>query len=310
MKSFRALIINSAKRKSLSLTAESFSSPKRSFTHFSGLSVLLLILLLSFVLPLVLSGCLASTSRKKPVEDLLAADGPAMELANSLRQAGQDISTLAARGSVEYTADKSNHFFRFEVLAKKPDSFQFTILDPLGRPAVRMVNDGFQFMALEYGPREASIGDSQTLSLGRFLPVGLTAQDFISILSATLVPDPSQASFSLNSAEKIALRIVPEGHWSGSTWRVDVSTGENSQRIDGFSANFENGLPILAAYSNFTSHPVEDINKIVDFPSRIDLTWGQGEKLLIRYTEVRLGFPAQSEMFSTSVPSGFKQTEL
>jgi hypothetical protein len=262
------------------------------------------------LLPLLLTGCLAS-SKVKPVESQPESQGQAMELARSLRQEGQDISTLAARGSVEYTADNSNHFFRFEFLSQKPGSFLFTILDPLGRPAVRVVSDGITFMALEYGPKMATVGEAQSQqALATFLPLGFTSADFIALLTGSLVPEPELASLTPSGEGKEVLRVIPTGRWSGSNWLVSLSTGQHGRMINSFTVGFTDEQPLTATYSQFAAQTIEDTGKAIDFPNRLDLNWGRDKKLLVRYDEVRLGFPAQPGMFSTTVPSGFNKVEL
>jgi hypothetical protein len=233
-----------------------------------------------------------------------------MDLALGLRRGGESIGSFAARGSVEYSADGSNHFFRFELLSQRPGNFQFTVLDPLGRPAMRVISDGSRFVALQYGAREATVGPADPGSLGRFLPLGLRAEDFISLLSGTLVPVPEAAALDPGPRNGQTLRILPGGFWSGASWKVSLSSAENGQRIDGFTATMADGPPLVAGYGQFAVLPVEDAGLRVDFPHRLDLSWGREKKLLIRYDEVRLGFPAQPGMFLPLVPAGFSRVEL
>jgi hypothetical protein len=254
-------------------------------------------------------GCATATKAPPPAvtEDTRAQ---AIELAVSLTRAGMDVSTLAARGSLEYKASGSNHFFRFELISQRPSNFHFTIIDPLGRPAVRVISDGDRLMALEYGPAKATIGDAGSNALGSMMPVGFSPSDFISLLAASLIPLPADAELAPASDGKTRLRVTPGGNWEGSQWLVNVSQGPNGPRLDGFTATIEDEPPIVASYGQFEPQTVEDIGKTVDFPNRLDLGWGRDQSVLVRYEEVRLGFPAQPELFSTEVPKGFSQVGL
>jgi hypothetical protein len=271
-------------------------------------SALLAVLALLAIAPLLLSGCLAKSAPKPPGAPP-SAEGPAMDLARALRDQG--VSTMATRGSVEYSANNSNHYFRFELLSQQPDRFLFTILDPLGRPAVKIVSDGRQFMALEFGPRTATFGGADSGVLTSYLPLGLTAGDFIQLLSGALIPEPERASLSGRADGDAALTVIPGGAWTGSTWRLSLSSGENGPRINAFSVNFDKEPPISAVYGHHSPQTIEDQGRVVDFPDRLDLKWGQNKSLLVRHDEVRLGFPAQPpSLFAIAAPDGFTRVDL
>jgi hypothetical protein len=142
------------------------------------------------------------------------------------------------------------------------------------------------------------------------MPVGFTSSDFISLLASSLIPQPAEAEFAPAGQGKTGLRVSPGGHWTGTDWLINLSQGQNGLKLDGFTTTIDNEPPIVAAYSQFAPQTIEDINKTIDFPNRLDLSWGRGQSVLVRYDEIRLGFPAQPEIFSTSVPSGFKLDEL
>jgi hypothetical protein len=227
-----------------------------------------------------------------------------MDMALALKRQGESISSFAARGAAEYVNGKSRHFFRFELLARRPGDFSFTILDPFGRPAVRVqVNRGF-FAALEYGPAVATVGAASPASLERFLPLGLRSEDFLALLLGTLIPEPSEASLSGKR-----LSVAPAGFWSDSVWQVSLGDDDGTF-IQGFSVQANNNPSIQAEYGNFAQLPLEDIGQNVFFPQRLFLSWGGSRTLLLRYEEIRLGFPTEEAMFSTQPPNGFSIVEL
>jgi hypothetical protein len=142
------------------------------------------------------------------------------------------------------------------------------------------------------------------------LPVGFSSADFISLLAGTLIPAPAQASLVSSWGDKTAIDIAPDGLWADTAWRVNLAAGPNGTRIEGFTANLPDGPPIVASYSQFVPQKVDSVDKTVDFPNRVEMSWGRGQNVLVRYDEVRLGFAAQPDMFSTKVPSGFTKVDL
>jgi outer membrane lipoprotein-sorting protein len=268
--------------------------------------VALSIVLFSFFL----AGCAGLT--KKPPEPPVSQESQAeaLNMVSALVRSGQEISTMAAKGSIEYKNNNTNHFFRFEVVSRRPSSFYFTVLDPLNRPAYRIVSDGQRLMALEYGSAQATIGEDQNTIQVSIFPTSFSPSDFISLLAATLIPIPVNAEMVSSDAGKTVLMVSPGGHWLSSSWLVNASPGPNGLKIDGFTATVGSDPPTVASYSLFAPQVVENIGKTIDFPGRLDLSWGSNQSFLVRYEEIRLGFEAPAELFSTAVPSGFTVTEL
>ena len=122
----------------------------------SGRPALRWVALTLILAPLFLFGCAAVTETAPPATPDTRAQ--AMEAALRLASLGQDVSTMAVRGAIDYSSGTTKHYFRFELISQRPASFHFTIIDPLGRPAVRIVSDGQRALALEYGPATATVG--------------------------------------------------------------------------------------------------------------------------------------------------------
>ncbi|MDR2387378.1 MAG: hypothetical protein LBE80_07340 [Deltaproteobacteria bacterium] len=257
-----------------------------------------------------LAGCAALTKTAPPAPIGDEAKAEALSLVSALVRSGSEITTMAAKGSIEYKNNNSNHFFRFEVVSQRPASFYFTILDPLNRPAYRIVSDGLNLMALEYGSSQATISQDQTTIRVSIFPTSFSPSDFISLLAASLVPLPVNAEMVSSEPNNIVLMVAPGGHWLSSNWLVQVSPGPNGLRLNGFTATVGNDPPTVASYSQFGPLLIENLGKTIDFPARLDLSWGSGQSFLVRYEEARLGFEAPAELFSTKVPTGFKVTEL
>ncbi|MDR1049940.1 MAG: hypothetical protein LBP95_02445 [Deltaproteobacteria bacterium] len=249
---------------------------------------------------LVLAGCASGTGGAAGADP-----GRALSDALELGRAGRRVTTMAARGELNLRRDGSTHYFRFELTARKPGDFVFTVMDPLGRPAARVAVAGGDFLSLEYGPRLASAGEAVPETLGRFLPLGLRPEDFLAILSGVLVPEPAGATYASGK-----LRVAGAGFWSGSTWTVGTGSGPDGPRLERFAVLGSDGEAFSGSYSRFESVVSQDTGESVSFPRTVVVDWGAGRSLAVRYDEVALGFAPPAGAFSTAVPAGFRMVPL
>jgi outer membrane lipoprotein-sorting protein len=243
-----------------------------------------------------------------------------MDLARALYAQGQRLSTFAARGEIDYTDTNAKRFFRFEVLARRPGSFIFTIFDPFGSPAFKVISDGTSFSSLDYGSAVCTVGLATSENLGRVLPINLTAGDLMSLLTASLIPEPVLAARDSPDTPVRTLSIQSGGSgndWLNALWQVNLSHGEGSTQVAGFQLRTSSGsIPQFnASYGQFNSVQMENTQNLTSyFPYLIDVSFGQSssqtKRLVIHYNEVRLGVSLSEEIFSTQVPSGFTRQDI
>jgi hypothetical protein len=137
------------------------------------------------------------------------------------------------------------------------------------------------------------------------MPIGLRAEDFLSLLAGSLLAEPATAALDGDQ-----LRLTSSGFWSAAQWLVRLIPGQSGQVIGSFSAKFNDGDHLEGVYGLYASQPVEDTGSSVWLPHRLDLKFGAEQLLTIRYEEVRLGFPAQESMFPVTIPQGFSVVDL
>ncbi|MDR1487853.1 MAG: DUF4292 domain-containing protein [Deltaproteobacteria bacterium] len=259
-------------------------------------------------------GCVVSTQNAQPDKyQELNSEGPAMDLAKALYDQGQRISTFAARGEINYIADDARRYFRFEILTRRPGSFIFTIFDPFGQVAFKVISDGTNFSSLNYGALTCTVGSASSDNLGRVLPINLKAGDLISLLTGSLIAAPIAAARD-NAAPPInSLTVQSSGNWPQSLWRLALSHDLGSTQIASFSVSDPSGFntTLDGKYGNFSDVPLENkpgLNSY--FPHNVDVRFAQNRTLSIRYSEVRLGVPLSEEIFAVQVPSGFTRIDI
>jgi outer membrane lipoprotein-sorting protein len=253
-------------------------------------------------------GCVGGRRGPDPAE--LSDSGPALELARALWERGREIPTFAARGSLNLTEGNTTRFVRFELLTVRPDKLVLTLLDPLGRPALKAVSDGLKLVALDYGGRLAAVGAATETNIRRVLPVGLSPETLLAILSDALIlrPDRAAAGYSADGAV-VSLLLSTFDQTGETVWSVSLQEGPEGPLVSGLSVKAQGGRPALSVtYGTFKSLPVEGLDPPRpprSFPHLVEAQTGDGRRLTVRYDEVRLGATLPAEVFLTEIPEGF-----
>ncbi|MDR1658386.1 MAG: DUF4292 domain-containing protein [Deltaproteobacteria bacterium] len=243
----------------------------------------------------------------------LSSDGPAMELARSLYQQGQELTSFAARGSVNYIDGNQRHFFRFEFILSRPGGLSFTVLDPLGRPALRVVSDWSRFYALDYLELLATVGLATDENLRAVIPINLEIDDLLAVMTNALMVNPVAAAADRFKGGSIGvLRVAADRPQPGSVWLVSLDNLSSGPVISSCELKkMAGGDDFRVRYNRFTSLAVESQPPgSKDFPMSIEATVGRETTFEIRFDDVRLGPSLPAELFIFQVPGGFAVQEI
>jgi outer membrane lipoprotein-sorting protein len=256
---------------------------------------------------LLATGCAGGSSRPDPLA--LSGAGPALDLARSLKDLDDRAPSFAVRGGLTLVDGGTTRFFRFELLAVRPAKLALTILDPLGRPAMRALSDGQSLTVLDILDQVAAVGAAGSGSLGRVLPVGLGQEALLAILSQSLLLRPDQASAGQDSSGQITSLLISTLDASGeATWSVALAPSQAGglPRVAGQSVKGQALLPDLSvSYGTFKPVAVESLGQSREFPHLVEASLGDGRRLTVRYDEVRLGLDLPDSYFQAQIPEGF-----
>lgn len=164
---------------------------------------------------------------------------------------------------------------------------------------------------MDYGESLAAVGASTPENVRRVLPVGLSLDTLLSILSDALILRPDLAAASQNSDGAFTALLLSTKEKEGvTTWSVSLAEGPGGPRVTGFEIKAQPHRPALSvSYGTFKSVEV-DGSGARDFPHLVEATLADGRSLAVRYEEVRLGMEIPPELFEIAVPEGFDVTEL
>ena len=243
-------------------------------------------------------------------------DDPAsLETLGSVYLRARDVQTIAIRGEANYSKGTDRWFFRFELIARKPDTFLFTILDPVGAPSYRIFVDSSRLSALDYRQRIFYRGPAPEHPLEDFLPLPLTAPDFLALLSGLIPSEPvsARAETTPSPEARTAVFVYSDAVPGGSgVWRAQLEGGpgylpEDAPRLLTLSRGPRNSPDFTVRYDRRGEHLREDTGAMVSFPEALRASWRGNPSLSIRaeYTEIRLGFVVPEGVFTLGQPPGF-----
>lgn len=281
---------------------------------------LLSLALLSLSAALILCGCLAGGGSSSSAGAVTRSpQGPAMDLASGLYQRGESLRTLAVRGGASYSTGLRRHFFKFEAMVIKPGYLLFTALDPAGRPAFRLASDGRELTGILYGARQYVTGPATAANFGRFIPLGLTPDQLIALMSGSQVRPASAGA--RETASGTELTIVPAGRPDSDSqlWRLrlagPLAQDPSAAVVNSASFGPSRNPEISIKYLSVKNVSREDQGgRPEPFPHSVEADWTgperQSQSLRVTYDEIRLGLPLSEDSFVLSQPAGFELVRL
>lgn len=264
-----------------------------------------------------LPGCLLTGGGGSSSDVLRSPDGPAMAMAAGLYQRGESLRTMAARGGVSYTTGSKRHYFKFEVVAMKPGRLMFTALDPAGRPAFRLASDGELITCIVYGEKQYAIGPATAENFERFLPLGITPDQLIALMSGSQVR-PMTAG-AKQSGANTELIVQPAGRPADDRhlWRLRLAGGLEQDPaatvVQAATFGPARQPELSIKYLSVKDVAREDLGgRQEPFPHSVEVDWTDQKKqsLRVTYDEVRLGLELPDTAFSLQRPDGFELIQL
>jgi outer membrane lipoprotein-sorting protein len=261
-------------------------------------------------LALVAAGC--AGRRAAPIGPP-SAEGPAFELADRLWR--EAPASFAARGAANYQDGSAKSFLRFELALRRPGDFSFTVFDPMGRPAYRVVSDGRRLAALDYGTAVCAVAPASAQAFERFMPVKLELAQLMSILTGAPLQAPAAAaSAAADDGSVQELRVWAAEAGPDDFQRLELSweAGEPLLRRLGFGGR--RAAALTAAFDGFQPTGREDApgGGTRLFPRKLTVVWtgDRPRSLEVRYDEVRLGPALNEEIFRVAAPEGFSRVDI
>jgi|GEM_PF-1736216 len=268
---------------------------------------------------LLLTGCLGGSGSSLSGATTRSPEGPAMDLASGLYQRGESLRTLAVRGGADYNIGQKRHFFKFEALAIKPGYLLFTALDPAGRPAFRLASDGRELTGIFYGARQFVTGPATAANFSRFIPLGLTPDQLIALISGSQVRPASAGARETSSGTELIIAPAGRPENDNQLWRLKLTGSLDQDPATAVVQSAAFGSPrkpeISISYLSVKNVLREDLSSRSEpFPHSVEAAWTgpdrQSQSLRVTYNEVRLGLSLNESSFVLERPDGFELLRL
>jgi hypothetical protein len=185
----------------------------------------------------------------------------------------------------------------------------------MGQPAYRIFSDKEVLKALDYRQRIYYQGAAIEHPLETFLPISISSEDFLSLLSGLIPSEPESArpqSQMNESAKVLTLVYSTKDPKTPGPWRMQLkgpgfSPSDNPELMS-LARGPRNNPDFLVIYDKWGKHLKEDTSSMVDFPEIFRATWRGRTPLEIRaaYNEIRLGFTMPPNVMELIQPSGFE----
>jgi hypothetical protein len=236
-----------------------------------------------------------------------------------LRRDGESLKRFAMRGRASIGSSSSSDSYNFELIAQKPDTFVFSIMDPLGRPAFKAVSLGGNVKALDYLTLTAYEGGAESLPLSSFIPIPLDKDIFLSVFSASLPEEPTEVGSSepLSQSSPFMVSYKSQNPKSPDlSYSLILSKGPylhlnpSPDKLVIEEISFVRGgrEDLKVSYSDYSMSPREDAPEIYPFPRTITLAFRYlGERTLkVTVTDLTLGYTPTPGLFDLSIPPGWR----
>lgn len=247
----------------------------------------------------------------------LSSAGPAMIMAAGIYERGHNLSSMAVRGGASFTNQGKRHYFKFEAVVLKPGHLLFTAFDPAGRPAFRLVSDGQTLTGILYGHKQYAVGPATSENFGRFIPLGITPDQLIALMSGAQVRPAEAAAVSTETSTELSILPANRPANNQLLWRVRLAgpITQNPAQAIVDAADFGPPLsPTIAIkYRAIKEITREDQNGLLEpFPHSVEIMWVEKDEKMLRvtYDEVRLGLPLDQNLFNLVRPDGFELVQL
>ncbi|MDR1037143.1 MAG: DUF4292 domain-containing protein [Deltaproteobacteria bacterium] len=243
----------------------------------------------------------------------------ATDLAQALWADAEDLPTFAMRGDATYRSDNSSNFFRFELVCQRPGSFLFTAFDPFGSPVFRIATAGGKLSAIDYSGKAFYSGSVSGEALGLILPLPLSPEELLAVLSGSLPFRPALAEAEAQFPEGVGDAVMLLRPEAGvQAVRVQVVgdapwTDAAGKMIRRVSTGTANSPDFQVTYGSWENYPRDDRGGAQRlFPRSVSAAWRQSgdHSLDVTYREVSLGFVPPAGVFGLERPSGYSSQAL
>lgn len=261
--------------------------------------------LLFFWLILLLFLCLTACARL-PTAPVAARPpiGSADELLKQLQDRAAAVTSLKARGSVSVTSPQKNYSGNILLTAAKPARLRVDILNFWGQSLVTFLSDGQEMKLLVYGDSKLYRGPATPDNLRRFLPVVVSQEDFLAVLTGHIAFQQYDKPVLLPSSEsavyllELTRRDLPE--------KVKLTVEAPTLQILTAQWLAPDGQETLRAeFSNFLE------SGGVAGPSEIRLASGDGDnQVRVRYRDVTFNAPLTAAAFDLPVSGTIREVSF
>jgi outer membrane biogenesis lipoprotein LolB len=225
----------------------------------------------------------------------------APELLKELETRANAIQSLRAKGQVAVVSPQKNYTGNALLTEYKPSQLRVDVLNFWGQPVVAFVTTNQQIKFMVYPESKLYRGPANATNLGRFIPLPVSLQDFMAILTGRIAFDQYDKPVLSESHDSNVYLLELSSR--GSSDRVMLTL--EAQGLNIISAQWLNpqGQELMQAeFSEFTTQGQ------ITGPREIKMASGdRNNQVRVRYRDLTYNVPPAPEAFELPVSGAVQE---
>jgi outer membrane biogenesis lipoprotein LolB len=254
--------------------------------------------------PILCLLCLSACARL-PTTVPVAGEKPsvqsAADLVKQLESKAAEIQSMKGKGNVSVLSPQKNYTGNVLVTEVKPAVLRVDVLNFWGQPVIAFLMNAQEIKLLVYPESKLYRGPANSTNLSRFIPLPVTIQDFMALLTGRIAFSQYEKPVLLANTDPNALNLQLTSMKGGE----QVSLAIDSQSLNITSAHWRNaqGQEIMQAeFGEFMSQgPITG-------PREIKLASGdQTNQVRVHFRDLTYNIPASAESLELPVAGGVRE---
>ncbi len=255
------------------------------------------LLLKARTLPILFLLCLSACARlpTAPVAGEKPTVQSAPDLVKQLETRAAEIQSLKGKGNVSVVSPQKNYTGTALITEIKPAVLRVDVLNFWGQPVIAFLMNAQEIKLLVYPESKLYRGPANSTNLSRFIPLPVTIQDFMALLTGSVAFSQYEKPVLLESKEPNIMNL----QLSSTKGNDQLTLIIDSQSLNITAAHWRNaqGQEIMQAeFGEFTSQgPITG-------PREIKLASGdQTNQVRVHFRELTYNVPASPESLELPV---------
>jgi outer membrane biogenesis lipoprotein LolB len=246
--------------------------------------------------------CLAACARlpTAPVGERSEMQSPP-DLLKQLETRASEIQSFKAKGNVSVVSPQKNYTGNALLTEYKPSRLRVDVLNFWGQPVVAFLVNQQELKLMVYPESKLYRGPANSTNLGRFIPLPVSLNDFMAILTGRIAFENYDKPVLLESKDPAVYYLELTSRQGNDRVKLTI----DSQSLNILSAQWKNPQDqelMLAEFGEFITQGT------ITGPREIKMASGdQTNQVRVRYRELNYNVPSAPEAMELPISGGVQE---